>query len=59
MITGDFIDARTVIEQLPDLYWAAEKIEGPEGKFFVLGNHDHWRDAKIVKEMMAASGFIT
>ncbi len=56
MITGDFIDARTVLEEIPLYAASLKKISGPKGKFAVVGNHDHWRDVVSARCLMDAGG---
>lgn len=55
-ITGDFIDARTQPNQFPEMIAQLRKLQAREGVFAVLGNHDHWRDASLVRQMLAESG---
>jgi predicted MPP superfamily phosphohydrolase len=55
-ITGDFIDARTAPDQVPAIIEQLSRLDAREGVFAVLGNHDHWNDAGLVRQILESSG---
>jgi hypothetical protein len=55
-ITGDFI-THLPNRYLPQLQDKLSLLLAPCGKFAVLGNHDHWTDPTLVREMLTQSGF--
>lgn len=55
-ITGDFIDGRTPEEQFPLIKDQLRRLKAKLGVFAVLGNHDYWRDAELVREMLSDCG---
>ncbi|MFN2143991.1 MAG: metallophosphoesterase, partial [Anaerolineales bacterium] len=48
---------RTILEEIPLYAELLGKIEGPKGKFAVVGNHDHWRVVDTARYLIAAGGF--
>jgi predicted MPP superfamily phosphohydrolase len=54
-ITGDFV-SRSPRRFAQDLSASLSLLEAPEGVFAVLGNHDHWTDARAVEEILKSSG---
>jgi hypothetical protein len=54
-ITGDFIDRRTTGAQFLQIIEQLGRLEAEFGVFAVLGNHDHWRDAALVRELLGKS----
>ncbi len=55
-ITGDFIDARTEENQIPGITKQLSRLEAKEGVVAVLGNHDYWKDAGLVRQILGSSG---
>jgi predicted MPP superfamily phosphohydrolase len=59
-MTGDFLigrDAYVVTEQvITDLVAGLSRLAQAVPSFAVLGNHDYWTDAKVVRKALAASG---
>jgi predicted MPP superfamily phosphohydrolase len=58
LVTGDFIDRRINLVNVPKYINLLKELKAPRGKFAVLGNHDHKQDASLVRHMMAESGFV-
>ncbi len=54
-ITGDFV-TRRAYSHLPDLADVLSHLKARDGVVAVLGNHDHWSGAHLVRNMLAASG---
>lgn len=54
LLGGDYVhrDAKYIVPCFNEL----RKLEAPLGVYGVLGNHDHWENAELTKERMAASG---
>ena len=48
--TGDYI-SYILDEYADDLQSALSKLKADDGKFGVLGNHDHWADADKIREI--------
>ena len=56
-LTGDYFSY--VMEGYEEsLKESLKKLEAPDGKFGVLGNHDHWMDAKIIRNIFKASNIV-
>ena len=55
-ITGDFIDVRTAPDQIPAIIEQLSRLKAKEGVVAVLGNHDHWNDAGLVRQILESSG---
>ena len=58
LFTGDFIDAHTEPDLIPDYFASLSRMLSRLGSFAVLGNHDHWVDAPLVRSMLAESGIM-
>ncbi len=56
-ITGDFV-TRNPEEFEPDLLHLLRLLRSTDGVVAVLGNHDHWTDALIVRRILQNSGVI-
>jgi uncharacterized protein len=56
-ITGDFV-TRDPERYEQDLIHLLGSIKAVDGCVAVLGNHDHWSDAKIVRRILKRSGVI-
>ena len=54
-ITGDFITRRSE-SYLRDLACGLSRLNARDGVVAVLGNHDHWSGARMVRDVLAASG---
>ena len=54
LLGGDYVSRRDAIT--PELSEALSSLEGPHGRFAVLGNHDSWTDAAAVTDMLNAAG---
>ncbi len=54
VLTGDFVSQRRTINA--EYGKALGQLRAREGKFAVLGNHDHWADAPGVVSMLASAG---
>jgi predicted MPP superfamily phosphohydrolase len=57
-ITGDFIDHDTPMNMVPDVITQLSQLKAPRGVYGVLGNHDHWLDHKLVREILGESGIV-
>jgi len=56
-ITGDFVT--DIYPNTPvDLMETLSALDVPDGVFAVLGNHDYWSDAGIIRQILAASGVV-
>ena len=54
-LTGDYVSYR--LEGYEDvLINAFRKVNAKDGKVGVLGNHDHWMDAKAIRQIFKSSG---
>ena len=51
-ITGDFVTHDPEI-YAPSLITALRKLKAPDGVVAILGNHDHWTDADVVRGVFA------
>lgn len=56
-ITGDFV-THDPQAAATDLSHALRKLQAKDGVVAVLGNHDHWSDAGVVREVLRESGII-
>jgi len=54
-ITGDFVTSDPQ-RYLPDLAEPLRKLKPVDGAYAVLGNHDHWSDPDVVREIIKQSG---
>lgn len=54
VLTGDYV--LETAESIFDLAPALAKLNPRHGVFAVLGNHDHWTNAAVVKQGLAESG---
>ena len=54
VLLGDYVDATVdaIYELAPEL----SRLNGRLGVFGVLGNHDHWKGAKLVQSVLQESG---
>lgn len=54
VLTGDYVleTAAAIFDLTPEL----AKLNPRHGIFAILGNHDHWTDAAIIKQGLAAQG---
>jgi predicted MPP superfamily phosphohydrolase len=53
VLVGDFVSNREAISAIPS---ALEGLRAPLGVYAVLGNHDHWADAKAARAALASAG---
>ena len=56
-LTGDYF-SYVMDEYLDSLQNSFKKLKAPEGKFGVLGNHDHWMNASKIREIFKASDIV-
>jgi predicted MPP superfamily phosphohydrolase len=60
LITGDFLIGDDAIEfsmqSVTDLITVLSRLTDSLPTFAVLGNHDYWTDAEVVRQMMASAG---
>ncbi|QEH38076.1 putative metallophosphoesterase [Aquisphaera giovannonii] len=54
LVTGDLIDDPACIEWITPLF---ERLQGPFGRFAILGNHDHMHLTGPIAEAVEAAGF--
>ena len=54
-LTGDYFSYITEGYET-SLEKSFEKLKTKEGKFGILGNHDHWADASLIRDMFKNSG---
>ncbi len=52
VFTGDLVDGHGPVK-LPDLKYPFQDVSAPDGQFLVLGNHDAWRNGKMVRKAVA------
>jgi predicted MPP superfamily phosphohydrolase len=57
VITGDFVTYHPE-DYYSDIVSALGKLETTDGVLAVLGNHDHWADAAMVRDMISKAGAI-
>ena len=57
-ITGDFIDHDSNRASLPRYAEHLLRLSARIGKFSVLGNHDHWESAGLVRQLLFQTGFV-
>lgn len=55
LITGDFIDSHTEEGLISGYFSILNGLKARLGLFAVLGNHDHWRNAPLVRQMLHES----
>jgi hypothetical protein len=56
-LTGDYVSY--ILEGYEDaLLDSFKKLKAKDGKFAVLGNHDHWADAEKIREILKESDII-
>ena len=55
VITGDIIDHETLISEIPAYVELLGQLEAKQGVYAVLGNHDHWKDPDLVRQMLEQS----
>lgn len=56
VLLGDYVDA--TVEAIHELAPALGRLDARFGVFGVLGNHDHWRGARIVRRALEDSGIV-
>jgi len=56
-ITGDFVTYHPK-KHAADLVTALRKLKANDGTLAVLGNHDHWTDAREVRNLLHQAGII-
>lgn len=57
LLTGDYITGIPDLEtRLPALTEGLARLTAPLGVYAVLGNHDHWTDARAVRHALEAAG---
>ncbi|MBI3158809.1 MAG: metallophosphoesterase [Chloroflexi bacterium] len=57
VLTGDYVTGVQALEQrLAELETQLARLAAPDGVFAVLGNHDHWTDARAIRQMLEAAG---
>ena len=56
-ITGDFVTYHPK-KHAADLVTALRKLKASDGILAVLGNHDHWTDAREVRKLLHQAGII-
>ena len=54
-LTGDFVSYNAP-RFAPDVAWALKQLRARDGVFGVLGNHDHWSGAKIMRAALREAG---
>jgi predicted MPP superfamily phosphohydrolase len=54
VFSGDLIDEMSLLNWLPE---TLGRLEAPLGKYFILGNHDWYRDAAAIREALSALGW--
>ncbi len=58
VITGDFVTRRLLRNHLPELAAGLKTLKARDGVLAVLGNHDHWADANVIRGMLQQVGVI-
>ncbi|WP_407414577.1 metallophosphoesterase [Methanobrevibacter sp.] len=56
-LTGDYF-SYVIDEYLDSLKNSFKKLKAPDGKFGVLGNHDHWMSASKIREIFKATDIV-
>jgi uncharacterized protein len=56
-ITGDFVTSHPITAFMPALA-QLQHIATKDGVFAVLGNHDHWTDADVVRNIIRNNGHV-
>jgi predicted MPP superfamily phosphohydrolase len=54
-ITGDFVTRRAE-QQVSDLTASLRRFHARDGVVAVLGNHDYWSDARVIRDLLPPSG---
>ena len=54
--TGDFVHARNTAAEIDAVWPVINTLDAPAGVYSVLGNHDHWADARRSRECLQRSG---
>ncbi len=54
-ITGDFVTHNPAM-YMEDMVAALSKLSAPYGKMAILGNHDHWSNPAVVRQVIRRSG---
>lgn len=54
-ITGDFVTRRAE-RYAADLNYALSRLQSRDGTVAVLGNHDHWSNPRIIRQVLQQSG---
>lgn len=57
-ITGDFVTDGAIKSLVPSLVQPLSRIKAKDLAVATLGNHDHWTDAKIIRQVIHLSGFV-
>ena len=57
VMTGDFVSSK-VDRHASDLIHALTRLKAKDGVLAVLGNHDHYTDSGIVREILQRSGIV-
>ena len=57
VLTGDYV-SYILDDYKEDLKKSFKKLKSKDGKFAVLGNHDHWMGADEIREILKASDII-
>jgi len=55
-LTGDYVHARSTAAPVDQIWPSIARLRAPLGVFNVLGNHDHWANARRSLEWLEASG---
>lgn len=55
VMTGDFVSSRAELQE-KKLAKSLSKLRAPDGVLAVLGNHDHWANAHIVRRALREAG---
>lgn len=58
VITGDFVTRRLLKNHLPELAAGLKTLKAPDGVLAVLGNHDYWAGADLIRGTLEHSGII-
>ena len=56
-LTGDYF-SYVIDEYLDSLENSFKKLKAPDGKFGILGNHDHWMSASKIRAIFKASDIV-
>jgi predicted MPP superfamily phosphohydrolase len=55
LMGGDYVHREP--KYIVPVFKALEKLQSKYGVYAVLGNHDHWEDTELTREMMKKNGF--